>query len=288
MVLFDATVTCGVSQPEEHMVALADDRALNRRGMLKFVGASVAVGVLPACSEGSLAPVSPGLTIPETPLFDLGTEEVPECVALIRDTNRFWNDVMRDAREGNSGRSGQHIDRSAQLFRRAQVLLQKQVGKTMPLVFPDAPEDTAYAAQRVIDLTVPAIDAAALDRYLQENLASGPSIAFDAQKALSVLLSALGITAYAAEVQQLIPQRLKTRLQGALDARDYTRAAGILWEILDYLRTRDFLVLLIGIIGIMGALTIAFKIGARLLPFVGWALLVGSAIAAIIKLWNQP
>lgn len=104
----------------------------------------------------------------------------------------------------------------------------------------------------------------------------------DVKKVIGKLLGVLGIKEASQAIFELLDEDgLIKELDDAITARNMKKIGEVLKKILEKFVSKDFLRRLGNKIGAKAAAKIVGKVTARFIPFVGWALLIGSLLWAI-------
>lgn len=267
--------------------------ALDRRNMLKAVGTTVAVGMLPGCMDDNSPTAVDAVNLGASDALGLAVLQVDALdeYGLMQQATRYLSDVMADAEAGRRGRSADYLHRADELFQRAQKLLRDDhpVGLTYRYQHDKIPK--GKNREILIDLNVRPFERHAFERELQAcrdaQALSGEEMSAEAlsrSAIFSIVLAALGVGSYYTVIMGLIPASYITNLESAVRARRWSAAKTQLGYILNLLRSTQFYVDLITAVGLSAAFTIILKIASRFIPFFGWALLIGSIIIEIIDL----
>ncbi len=267
--------------------------ALDRRNMLKAVGTTVAVGMLPGCMDANSPTAVDAVTAEGSNALGLAVLQADALdeYGLMQQATRFLSDAMADAEAGRRGRSADYLNRADQLFQRGQKLLRDDhpVGLTYRYQHDRIPK--GKYREIVVDLNVRPFERHAFERELQECRAaqglSGQEMSAEALSRaaiFSIVLAALGVGSYYTVIIGLIPDSYLTNLESAVKARRWSAAKTQLGYILNLLRSKEFYADLITAVGITAALNILIRIASRFIPFFGWALLIGSIIVEIVDL----
>lgn len=255
-----------------------------RRDLLKALGATAVIGVLPGCAPDATTATTaiPGRP-PVSPTLDLATADSLAEFALVRDVTQLYADVLRDAHASVGRRADIHITTAAQLFARAQAALRPYYPSGLSYAFPDAPNSAELAEVRRVALTA-SPGSAVFDDLRRVGVAGMAPTAIGPQDVLDLLWASLGVSDYRYALLKVIPARLQSDLATALLRRDWGRISATLGKILAYTLTLEFYIALILQIGSVKAARVVASIAARFLPFIGWVIVVGSVIAKLAQL----
>jgi hypothetical protein len=140
-----------------------------------------------------------------------------------------------------------------------------------------------------IDLTTPPVTVAEFIEFEIINLQSGQQSGLEApalgqleRKLLAKILAGLGIKEAYNAFAELLENDLKY-LGKAVDKKNWKRVAKLLELILRKILSKPFFIKLANKIGVAKATKIIAKIGAKFVPYVGWAILIAQLIWAFAE-----
>jgi hypothetical protein len=254
-----------------------------RRELLKVLGATAAIGVLPGCAAESTTALPERL--PVAPSLDLSTVDGLDEFLLVRDVTQFYSDVVRDAQAASGQRGDAYVNTGAQLFGRAQAMLRTHYPTGLTYAFADAPQSDAYPEIRRLTLSVSPGTAVFNDlRRVGVGTAGTTPAAIGPSEVLDLLWASLGVSDFRYALLKVIPSRLQVDLATGLRRLDWALLSRTIGRILAFTLTLEFYVALVIEIGKVKAARVVASIAARFLPFIGWVIVVGSVIAKLAQL----
>jgi hypothetical protein len=262
-------------------------KKMDRRSFIKVAGGAAALspfalsGAAKAPTKGSTAgsPFSRALSEPTetsflgiSPDMDLMVYSIDYVEQALAEANGIYGQM--DILE-------QRWEEVSTLWNESNLAL-RDPGCQMQIVVedPDGLEPQVFN----VDLVTPFIT---LDEFLaneQQNLADLQAVAAsdNARKVIAKLMAIFGLKEFSQAIFELLEaEGLIAELDAALSSGSLKAIGRVLKKILNKLISKTFLKKLAGKVGAKAAARIVGKIAARFVPYVGWALLIGSLLWAI-------